>query len=106
VQQDEKHSNNSRVAKSWAAAKEDLLKRNSYSGETKERICLPSRASDTQKTAARPPHLHRLPLNEIWERVDPGSTPSGHSAALHTPGLPWVGPAFPPGAQSLLQAMT
>lgn len=36
MQQDEKHSNNSRVAKSWAAAKEDLLKRNSYSAETKE----------------------------------------------------------------------
>jgi len=25
---------------------------------------------------------------------------------LHAPELPWVGPAFPPGAQSLLQAMT
>jgi len=31
---------------------------------------------------------------------------SGHSAALHAPELPWVGPAFPPAAQSLLQAVT
>jgi len=38
--------------------------------------------------------------------VDPGSTPSGHSAALHGAELPWVGPAFPPSAQSLLQAVT
>jgi len=38
--------------------------------------------------------------------LDPGSTPSSHSGALHTPELPWVGPAFPPGAPSLLQAIT
>jgi len=31
---------------------------------------------------------------------------SGHSGTLHTPELLWVGPAFPPGAPSLLQAMT
>ena len=45
-------------------------------------------------------------INEVWEGVDPGSTPSGHSGALHAPVLPWVGPAFPPGAQSLFQTMT
>ena len=28
------------------------------------------------------------------------------SGTLHTAELPWVGPAFPPGAQSLLQALT
>ena len=38
--------------------------------------------------------------------MDAGSTPSSHSGTLHTPELPWVGPAFPPGAQSLLQDMT
>jgi len=38
--------------------------------------------------------------------VDPGSTPSGHSGVLHAAKLPQVGPAFPPGAQSLLQAVT
>ena len=37
---------------------------------------------------------------------DPGFTPSGHSGALHAAELPWVGPAFLPGAQSLVQAMT
>ena len=38
--------------------------------------------------------------------MDPGSTPSSYSGALHTRERPWVGPAFPPGAQSLVQAMT
>jgi len=38
--------------------------------------------------------------------MDPGSTTSGHSGTLHAPELPWVVPAFPPGAQSLVQAIT
>ena len=38
--------------------------------------------------------------------MDPGSTPSGHSGTLHAAELPAAGPAFPPGAQSLLQAGT
>jgi len=38
--------------------------------------------------------------------VDPGCSPSGHSGTLHAPVLPLSGPAFPPGAQSLLQAVT
>jgi len=38
--------------------------------------------------------------------VDPGCSPSGHSDALLTPELPWAGPAFPPAAPSLLQALT
>ena len=59
-----------------------------------------------QRSPARCPHLYCLPLNEVWKGADPDSTPSGHSAALHTPELPWVGPAFSPGAQSLVQAMT
>jgi len=50
-------------------------------------------------------HLHCQPLNEVGERVDPGSTPSNQSSALLAPELPWVGPAFPPGAQSLFQAV-
>jgi len=45
-------------------------------------------------------------LNEVWEGVDPGSTPSGHSGVLHAPELPWIGPAFSPGTQSLLWAVT
>jgi len=54
----------------------------------------------------RYPHLHCQPLNEVWEGVDSGSTPSGHSAALLAPELTWAGPAFSPGAQSLLQAVS
>ena len=37
--------------------------------------------------------------------MEPGSTPSGHSGELHAFELPWIGPAFLPGAQSLVQAM-
>jgi len=39
-------------------------------------------------------HLPCQPLNEVWEGLDPDSTPSSHSAELLTPELPWVGPAF------------
>jgi len=38
--------------------------------------------------------------------MDPGSTPSSHSGVYSAPELPWVGPAFPPGAWSLFQAVT
>jgi len=38
--------------------------------------------------------------------VDPGSIPSCHSGALRAPKLLWVNPAFPPGAQPLVQAVT
>lgn len=51
-------------------------------------------------SSKRCPHLYCQPLNEVWEGVDPGSNPSGHSAALHTPELLRAGPAFPAGAQS------
>ena len=61
---------------------------------------------DTQRSPARHPCFHCQPLNEVWEGVDPGSTPSSHSGTLHAAELPWVGPAFPPGAQSPVQAVT
>jgi len=64
------------------------------------------KASGIQGSPVRHPCFHCHPLNEVWERVDPGSSPSGHSGVSHAPELPWVGPAFPPGAQSLLQAVT
>ena len=51
-------------------------------------------------------HLHCQPLNEGWEGLDPGSTPHCQSGTLPAPELPQVGPAFSPGAQSLVQAMT
>jgi len=64
------------------------------------------KASGRQEPPARNPCLHCQPLNEVWEGVDPGYTPSAHSSTLHAPELPWVGPAVPPGAQSLLQAVS
>ena len=64
------------------------------------------KALGRQGSPARYACLHCQPLNEVWDEVDPGSTPSSHSGALHVPELPWISPAFPPGAQSLVQAMT
>jgi len=64
------------------------------------------KASRTQGSPARYPHLHYQLLNEVWKEVDPGFIPSTHSATSHAPELPWVGPAFPPGAQSQVQAVT
>ena len=52
------------------------------------------KASSTQGSPAKHSCFHCQPLNEGWEGVDPGSSPSGHSAALHAPVLPWLGPAF------------
>ena len=51
-----------------------------------------------QKTSGRQgspeicPHLYCQPLNEVWEGVDSGSSPSGQSGAMHcmqlsSPGL-------------------
>jgi len=47
--------------------------------------------------------LHCQPLNEVWEGVDPGFILSNHTGTLHAAELPWVGPAFPSGAQSLFR---
>ena len=74
--------------------------------EIKERSCSPLEdLTGRQGSSARYLCLYCQPLNEVSEG-DPGSTPSGHSATLHAPELPWVGPVFPPGAQSLVQAIT
>jgi len=59
-----------------------------------------------QSSPAGSPSLHCQPLKEIREGEDPGSTSSGHSGELHAAELPWVGPAFSPGVQSLIQAVT
>ena len=76
--------------------------------ETKEeKITYFQEASSRQGSPAKKNScLHCQPLNEVWEGADPGSSLSSHSGTLHAPELPWVGPAFPPGAQSLLQAVT
>jgi len=77
--------------------------------EIKKRSCLPSDGLQQAGISNELP-LSQLPtFKEVWEGLDPGSTLSGHSGALHcmhAPELPWVGPAFPLGAQSLLQAVT
>jgi len=70
----------SRPARSQAAANEDLLKCNSHGhrNNRKEAAYL-LKASGTQGSPARSLCHHYQHLNEIWKRVDPGSTISGHS---------------------------
>ena len=63
-------------------------------------------ASHKQGSPAKYLCLPCQPLNEVWEGVDPDSTSTSHSGALLAPELPWIGPAFPPGAQSQFQAVT
>ena len=96
--------NSSRVARSQPAASKDLLKCNSRKHKNKgKKLLTHKNASGTQGSPVRQPNIHCQPLNEVWEGVD---TPYIQSCALHAPELPWVGPAFLPGAQSLLQSMT
>ena len=67
------------------------------------------KASGKQGSLARYPCHLCQPLKDTWEGVYPGSTPSSHSGAftqVYTSELLWVGTAFPPGAQSLVQAVT
>ena len=95
------------MAHSQAAAKENKSKCSSYEHRNKGRkSAYLWKVSGKQGSLENYPHLHCQPLNEVWEGVNPGPTPSHHSAALHAPELPWVGLAFPPGVQSLVQAMT
>ena len=61
----------------------------------KKKSCLPS--EDYRHigiSSKKCPRLQCQPLNEVWEGVYPGSTPSSHSGALHAAELPRVGPAF------------
>ena len=62
------------------------------------------RATGRKGSPVRYSCLHCQPFSEVWEEVDPGSTTSSRSGALHE--LPWVGPAFVVGAQTLLQDVT
>lgn len=84
----------------------DTAVTNTKMKEKKKKTAYLMKASSNQESPAKYLCLHCQPLNEAWEGVHPGSTPSGHATALHPPELLWVGPAFPPGAQSLLQAVT
>jgi len=76
----------------------------------RERTYLPSEGPEDPQVfrnlCMKHPYLHCQPLNEVWEGVEPGFTLSSHSGALLVPEFPWVGPAFLPGAQSPVQAMT
>lgn len=73
----------------------------------RKKICLPSESlGKVGRDLQRYPCLHCQPLNGVWEGVNPGSTPSSPSGALHVPELPWVRPAYPPVAQSLVHALT
>jgi len=59
----------------------------------KEESCLPLEGLRwVGISSKRCSHLHHQPLNEVWEGVDPGSTPSSHSGVLcymhlNSPGL-------------------
>ena len=68
------------------------------------------KTSGMQGSPVTYPYLHCQPLNEVWEGgwilALPLPITQMHCIALHAPELPWAAPAFPPGAQSLLQAMT
>ena len=77
----------------------------SWVEEQKKESAYLQKASGRQGPPAKYSQLHSQLLNEILEGVDPGSTPSSHSGALLAPELPWASPAFPAGAQSLLQAV-
>ena len=96
------------IAESYVTSREGLLKHNSceHRNKGKKKSAYLQKASRTDGSPARYPYLHCQALNEGWEGVDPGSTLSSHSGTLHAPELPWLGPAFPLGAQSLLQAVT
>jgi len=82
--------------------------------ETKDRSTYPWKASGTQGSPVRYPYLHYQPLNEVWEGVDPDSSPSSHSGALHCIAMHYIActwaplgwPCLAPGASSQLQALT
>lgn len=74
--------------------------------EITERSCLPLECLWYTKISSKRLLPPLQPRYEVWERVDPASTHCIHSGTLHAAELPWVGPAFTPGAQSLGQAMT
>jgi len=92
LQRDGKYSDNSKVAKTLATPNEDKQKCSSRGHRNKrKKAAYLWKASGRQGYPTRYPHLHCQPLNEVWEGVDPGSTPSEHSGTLRAPELPYVG---------------
>ena len=95
LQHDGKHSSNNKVAQSEVAANKNKPQYSNHGCKySRTNFAYLWKASAMQGSPERSPHLHCQPLNEVWAGVDPGSSPSGHSDTLHTPELPWVGPAF------------
>ena len=94
---------NSRVAKSYATVSENKPKYSSH--RQKAKILLTLRSPQVGRDLQQENFTSTANPYEVWEGVDPGSSPSDHSSALHAPELPWIIPAFPPGVQSLFQAM-
>jgi len=66
-----------------------LLKYNSHRQRNKGKVYL-WKSSHTQEYPARSPHLNCQPSSEVWEGVDPGSSPlvtQVHCTQLCLPGL-------------------
>ena len=82
-----KHCNDSKVAKSRAAAREDMLNVAAMDTEITKRNCLPLEGFRRQGSPATCLCFHCPPLNEVWEGMDPGCTSSGHSGVLYAPEL-------------------
>ena len=103
-----KYSNYSRATQSQAAGNENMPKCSSRGciNKGKKKTTYVWKASGRQGSPTRYSHHHCQPSNEVWERVVPSFTPSGHSHTLHAPEVSWLDLAFPPGAQSLFQVMT
>lgn len=90
------------MQQTWTQKQRGRKKKNNTQENQLLTLGRPLQAGMSKQTSSPP-----LPtLNEAWEDVDPGSTPSAHSGTWHASELPWVGPASPPGSQSPLQAGT
>ena len=96
------------MTQSLATANENKPKQSScgHRNKGKKNCLLSENLHSRQGSPTKCSHLHCQPLNDQGEEVDPGSTPFSHPGTLYAPEHPWVGPAFPPGAKSLAQAMT
>jgi len=103
---DGKYSNNSRVAQSQAAANEN--KHKLWTKKQRKKLRLPSEGLGYTRTSLEIPSPPLPALKWGLGRGGSWLHPfwSLSCIALHTPELPWVGPALPPGAQSLILAVT
>ena len=84
-----------------ATANENKTKCNSCKNEGKELLTfrIPQVGRDLWQ------EIPSLPLPTPKQGLGRGGSWFHPFWSLHAPELPWVGPAFPPGAQSVFQAM-